>query len=230
MAERFPCPCCGGATLEEAGGWDICEACGWEDDPSQADHPRMAGGANRTSLEDARAEWRATGAIDFHRPRPWPGLGAYAFRRLTEADLPLVSGWIAAPHVAEWWDGPLDASDLAQADHRLWLVELGGRPFAFVQDYDPHAEPGHPFAHLPPGARGVDLFIGDVDMKGGGHGSALLETFAARLTAEGAPAVGGDPRPDNPAAVRAFEKAGFARGPVVEAPWGPALLMTKYAP
>ena len=153
----------------------------------------------------------------------------YAFRRLEAVDLPRANGWIAAPHVSPWWDDPLDAGDLTQADHRLWLVEREGRAFAFVQDYDPHAAPGHPFAHLPPGSRGVDLLIGEPAMVGVGHGSALLRVHAERLFAEGAPAVGADPRPDNPRAIRAFEKAGFASGAVRDTAWGRALLMTRHA-
>ena len=154
----------------------------------------------------------------------------YAFRRMTVADLRRVNGWIVRPHVAPWWDDPLDTADLLQPDHRLWLIEQGDRPFAFVQDYDPHAAPGHPFAHLPPGSRGVDAFVGEADMLGAGHGCALLRAFADRLFAEGAPVAGADPRPDNVRAVRAFQRAGFAPGEVRDTAWGPALLMTRHAP
>ena len=31
---------------------------------------------------------------------------AYQFRTVTEADLPMIAGWLAEPHVAEWWDDP----------------------------------------------------------------------------------------------------------------------------
>jgi RimJ/RimL family protein N-acetyltransferase len=27
------------------------------------------------------------------------------FRKLSEADLPLLAEWLARPHVAEWWGG-----------------------------------------------------------------------------------------------------------------------------
>lgn len=29
---KFACPCCGCLTLDERGGYDICEVCFWEDD------------------------------------------------------------------------------------------------------------------------------------------------------------------------------------------------------
>ena len=154
----------------------------------------------------------------------------YAFRPMTAADLPMANAWIASAEVSPWWDDPLDPDDLHQLDHRLWIVEREGAPFAFIQDYDPHAEPGHPFAHLPPGSRGVDLFIGEPTSMTGGHGSGLLRAFTEKLFAEGAPAVGGDPQPHNARAIRAAEKAGFVRGAIVETDWGRCLLMTRYAP
>ena len=154
----------------------------------------------------------------------------YGFRRLTPADLPLANGWIARPDVARWWDDPLEPADLHAPDHRLWLVSLGERPFAFIQDYDPHAEPGHPFADLPPAARGIDQFIGEPSLMDRGHGSTLIRQHVERLFAEGAPAVGADPHPDNARAIRAYEKAGFTAGARRDTPWGPALLMTTYRP
>jgi hypothetical protein len=41
------------------GEYEICRRCGWEDDPVQAADADFAGGANATSLNQARAAWRA---------------------------------------------------------------------------------------------------------------------------------------------------------------------------
>jgi aminoglycoside 6'-N-acetyltransferase len=108
----------------------------------------------------------------------------------------------------------------------LWIVERAGRPFAFAQDYACHAWDPHPFSYLPPGARGVDLYIGEPDMLDRGHGSALLRQQCDRLFAAGVPAIGTDPHPDNIRARRAYEKAGFVpvSGPV-DTRWGRAILM-----
>ena len=35
MAEKHNCPVCGKFEFEERGSFDICENCGWEDDPIQ---------------------------------------------------------------------------------------------------------------------------------------------------------------------------------------------------
>jgi hypothetical protein len=56
-----PCPCCGFHTLSEPerGSYEICRACGWEDDGVQFDDPDYRGGANVESLNEARAAFRA---------------------------------------------------------------------------------------------------------------------------------------------------------------------------
>lgn len=63
---RYPCPCCRYLTLAEEppGTYEICEVCGWEDDPVQSEDPSYAGGANTVSLLTARATFEELGAID----------------------------------------------------------------------------------------------------------------------------------------------------------------------
>lgn len=158
--------------------------------------------------------------------------GPYRFRPVEVADLPLVRAWRRRPHVVEWW-GPPDSEDLGETlgnpNLSMWLVEWHGRPFAYAQDYDPHAWDPHPFAHLPPGSRGIDQYIGEPDMLDRGHGSAFVRMHCDRLFAAGAPAIGTDPRPDNARAIRAYEKAGFTiTNPLVETRWGRALLMERW--
>jgi aminoglycoside 6'-N-acetyltransferase len=134
--------------------------------------------------------------------------------------------------VVEFW-GPPEGEPAAEAldDPRIaaWIVEHRGRAFAYAQDYSPHDWDPHPFAHLPPGSRGIDQYVGEPDMIGRGHGSAFVRLHCEHLFAGGAPAVGTDPHPDNKRAIRAYQKAGFAVtvGPV-ETRWGRALLMERW--
>lgn len=162
----------------------------------------------------------------------------YRFRPVTGEDLPLLARWVTTPAVREWWieaDGspapPYDETILSDPEVSLWLVshmaENGGAPFAFIQDYDPHAHPGHHFAHLPPGSRGIDQFIGVPAMLGRGHGPAFIAAHCESLARRGAPAIGTDPHPTNARAIRAYGKAGFVAGAKVDTAWGPALLMEK---
>lgn len=135
--------------------------------------------------------------------------------------------------MAEWW-GPPEEDDLeealADAHITAWIVELDGRPFAYAQDYDPHAWPGHHFAHLPVGVRGIDQSTGEPDRMDRGHGSAFVRQHVERLFAVGAPAVGTDPHPENARAIRAYEKAGFSvTGGPLQTDWADACLWSTGA-
>jgi hypothetical protein len=78
LGRRYACPCCGHLTLDEtpAGTYAICPVCFWEDDGVQYRDPRSEGGANRVSLEQARANMRDHGvseprlAAHVRPPRP----------------------------------------------------------------------------------------------------------------------------------------------------------------
>ena len=59
---NHPCQCCGNLTVSEA--YDICPVCYWEDDPSQAECPDCAGGANGISLIEAKRNYNLYGACE----------------------------------------------------------------------------------------------------------------------------------------------------------------------
>ncbi len=112
----------------------------------------------------------------------------------------------------------------------MWIAELEHRPFAFIQDCAIADWLPHHFDYLPSGSRGIDLYIGEPALLGLGHGSALVRQHVDHLFSQGVPAVGIDPHPDNSAARRAFEKAGFkAAGGPVETRWSRAILMDRFA-
>ena len=84
----------------------------------------------------------------------------YDFREVTEADLPLLAAWLAEPHVAQWWDDPeVEIASIREAidsvETEPMIVELDGRPIAYVQSYDPHLEDGHPYQDQPFGTLGA---------------------------------------------------------------------------
>jgi hypothetical protein len=57
------CPCCGRATLETRGQYEICPVCFWEDDgQDNADASVARGGPNRVSLVEGRANFLRFGA------------------------------------------------------------------------------------------------------------------------------------------------------------------------
>ncbi|KQZ82989.1 aminoglycoside adenylyltransferase [Mesorhizobium sp. Root157] len=154
----------------------------------------------------------------------------YDFRAVTEADLAMIARWLAQPHMAGWWGDP--ETEIASIREHIdsdsvepLIVELDGRPIAYLQSYDPHLEDDHPYADQPFGTLGIDLSIGVPELVGIGHGSAIVRQFVADLFEEGAPRVIIDPHPDNSRAIRAYEKAGFRPIGRRQSEYGDVLLM-----
>ena len=164
-----------------------------------------------------------------------PAEPAYDFRDATADDLPLLGKWLAEPHLAEWWGSDVEASlaEIREAidsiDTEPLIVELNGKPIAYLQSYDPHLEEAHPYQDQPFGTLGMDISIGPPDLVGKGHGSAIVRQFTDMLFEEGAPRVIIDPHPDNARAIRAYEKAGFRAFDTRTSIYGPALMMARDA-
>jgi aminoglycoside 6'-N-acetyltransferase len=159
-------------------------------------------------------------------------MAAYQFRPLVLADLALIRQWLAVPHVVEWWGDPdeqydLVSGDLAEPAMAQFIVSTDGRPFGYLQCYDLRAWSNPAFGPQPDGTRAIDQFIGEADMIDRGHGSGFIRGFVDGLLREGVPRVITDPDPDNPRAIAAYAKAGFARQRSVDTIDGPALLMVR---
>ena len=158
---------------------------------------------------------------------------AYTFRSMTRADLPTVARWLRTPEVVRWWGDPdeqyeLVSGDLTHPDLDQFIVAHDDRPFAYIQCYRLSAW-NQGFGAQPADARGIDQFIGEPDLIGGGHGSRFIRQFADDLLQKGTPRMVTDPDPDNPRAIRAYENAGFLRDRLVDTPDGVALLMVRDA-
>lgn len=152
----------------------------------------------------------------------------YEFRRATMEDLAQLTHWQSQPHMRPWWDDdePFDAEALADPRVRRWIVSLDAQPFGYMQDYAVQGWQAHHFAELPDGARGIDQYIGEVDMLARGHGRAMIAQRMQALFREGAPLIATDPHPDNARAIAVYEKLGFEiAGPAQETKWGVILPM-----
>jgi aminoglycoside 6'-N-acetyltransferase len=155
---------------------------------------------------------------------------SYRFRTVENRDLPMLESWIAQPHWQEWWGNTGEALDEIQAameedSTEPMIVELSGKPVAYVQTYDPHLEDGHPYQDQPYGSLGVDISIGDAAMLNQGHGTAILKALADMLFEEGVPRLIIDPDQANTRAIRSYEKAGFVAFDTRTSDYGPALMM-----
>lgn len=155
-------------------------------------------------------------------------LAAIAFRPCTREDLPTLAGWLAQPHVAQWWQ---EDADLAAVRERylpcldgtdpteLLILEAGGTPAGFFQRYLIADNPqwaaslrgtAQPDVDT---AAGIDYLIGEAALTGRGLGTVSIAAFTrlafARYPAIGLVAVAVSQA--NTASWRALEKAGYRR-------------------
>ncbi|HLH59688.1 MAG TPA: GNAT family N-acetyltransferase, partial [Streptosporangiaceae bacterium] len=116
-----------------------------------------------------------------------------AVRRLGRADLPLVCGWLAEPHVARWWQDPSDldsveASYLPAIEGRdpteIFVIEVAGRAAGLIQRYLTADDPSWERAIAGTGAvggvtAGIDYLIGEPGLTGRGYGTAAIALFTS---------------------------------------------------
>ena len=55
--KKHKCPVCGEYEFDSDGSFEICEVCGWQDDPVQMENPDEGMCANQMSLNEAKAAY-----------------------------------------------------------------------------------------------------------------------------------------------------------------------------
>ena len=163
-----------------------------------------------------------------------PHDGTISFRPLREGDLELMARWLQMPHVAMWWQRAERQveqmrSHLDDPTVSPFVVLLDEEPIGYIQlcDLDGERDREPALAGQPAGTFGIDQFIGPAEMIGKGLGTRLVSAMAERALNKDAKRVLVDPHPDNAAAIRAYEKAGFVRLGTFSMTGGPALLMAR---
>nr|WP_272213413.1 GNAT family N-acetyltransferase [Marinicella sp. W31]MDC2879368.1 GNAT family N-acetyltransferase [Marinicella sp. W31] len=163
-----------------------------------------------------------------------PRDGIIRFRPLVESDLELMGHWLQEPHVAKWWERAEKQveqmrSHIDDPTVSPFVVLLDDVPFGYIQlcDLDGERDKEPTLDSQPAGTFGLDQFIGPPDMIGRGFGPRFVSAMAERALNNDAKRVLVDPRPENVAAIRAFEKAGFVRLGTFSMTSGPALLMAR---
>jgi RimJ/RimL family protein N-acetyltransferase len=159
------------------------------------------------------------------------------FERLRTSDLPLVHRWLHTPHVARWWYEDVgtyeEVSDKYSAyiegrePVEPYLILYGERPIGYIQAYRVSDDEEYTEIVGIEDSAGVDLFIGEEEMLHKGLGPRLIRRFLAEVVfADGSIEVCViDPEPENKAAIRAYEKAGFRYFKSVDTSERPAYLM-----
>lgn len=150
-----------------------------------------------------------------------------SWRKLRTEDFTLLGRWLAAPHVARWWNHETnpaavhrDFAPTARGEEPAedLLVHVDERPVALVQrcklaDYAEDFEPLAALVDVPSGALTIDYLIGDSTLTGTGLGPRIIAAVVEQSweAYPHAPAIIVGVVAANRASWRALEKAGAAR-------------------
>ncbi|NOT26093.1 MAG: acetyltransferase [Acidobacteria bacterium] len=144
-----------------------------------------------------------------------------SFRALGRSDFPLLQKWLAAPHVAVWWNERFDLASLeakygpaidGSEPIHVYVIQRDGIPIGWIQWYRWRDFPEHAIQVGADGmSAGIDLAIGEVEMTGRGLGPAVIREFVTHFifTNRDVGAIVADPSASNERSVSAFRKAGF---------------------
>jgi len=139
-------------------------------------------------------------------------------RTATLSDLPLILHWDEQPHVQdvggdpEWNDWNWDEELGREVAWREFLIaELDGRPIGFVQLIDCREEESHYWGNdCPEHSWAIDIWIGEGDELGKGHGTAMMRLAIDRCFARPfCEHILIDPMADNVRAQRFYGSLGF---------------------
>lgn len=133
-------------------------------------------------------------------------------RPATLDDAPLLEAWDDDPTVAasdpnDDWDWP---QTLAAEGLENLVAELDGRPIGFIQITDLVRDVSRYWGAPQPGFMAIDIWIGEPDMRGLGHGRAMMNLAIERCFAD--PSIHSiliDPIASNQAAISFYRRMGF---------------------
>lgn len=142
-------------------------------------------------------------------------LDGLRLRTARPEDAALLRRWDAAPQVraakaADDWQWETEISRDAGWRESL-IAELEGRPIGFLEILDAVRDPEHYWGpDAEPGVRAIDLWIGEADALGRGHGQAMMRLALQRCFQDPAvTAVLVDPLADNRRAQSFYQRLGF---------------------
>ena len=145
-------------------------------------------------------------------------------RLATRDDIPTLQRWDLDPTVISATTDDPDASvaygedndweeniDIYQPDvWEYWIAELHGQPIGAMQMIDPQREPTKYWGDIEPNLRALDIWIGEPDARGKGHGEEMMRLAFARCFADPAvTAIVIDPLASNTRALKFYQRIGF---------------------
>jgi len=150
---------------------------------------------------------------------------SFDFRRLVDADLPVLVTWMAADHAQPWFGEEPRTAELARQHYadelagtsatRMWIASLAGRQIGWVQDYPVVAYDDYAVRVQDLTAVAFDYLIGEPDLVGRGVGTQLVTTFCREVLCRDypdAPRFVASPDVRNARSIHVLEKCGFTQG------------------
>jgi RimJ/RimL family protein N-acetyltransferase len=150
----------------------------------------------------------------------------FAFRRLTDGDLPLMHRWLNEPGIMRWWEGDdvswdgvvrqYGSANEDPGEH--WLASVDDEAVGWIQCYAwaDYAHEEEARAHFALGveqsAAGIDYLLGDPARRGQRLGSAMIRAFVHDVVFglhPGWTQASAGPYEANTASWRALQHAGF---------------------
>lgn len=140
------------------------------------------------------------------------------FSKLTIEDIPAIIKWIRSSHVIEYWDSAQNVDDihlynkytkrLNEDDIDTYIIQITGKSIGLIQTY--FVDDLKPFKIFDI-AKGIDLFIGEVDYINKGYGTDIMKRFLQHqvFNDETVRYACIDPEVANERAIRVYEKVGF---------------------
>jgi len=145
-----------------------------------------------------------------------------ALRPATLEDAPTLERWDRDPAVISATTDNTDAEvafgdhdwrvELQQqtADTYFLIAELDGTPIGGMQIIDPHRERTHYWGAIEENLRAIDIWIGDPQQRGQGHGAAMMQLAHERCFADPAvTAIVIDPLASNERAIAFYRRLGY---------------------
>lgn len=145
-----------------------------------------------------------------------------AFRPLAVDELPMLKGWFDQPHAAPWFRGGRSLAEVSDEFMRYFNGEEPVHSYVVTYDCAPMGlcqwelmadfpEAMRAYGATDPGTVNVDVLIGDPSFARRGLGGPMVLRFLREIVFRDARATVCliDPRVENAAAIRAYEKAGF---------------------
>lgn len=129
-------------------------------------------------------------------------------------DLALLRHWDQQPHVIasdpnDDWQWETELKESFPWREQL-IAEVEGVPIGFMEIIDPAEEESHYWGDVPPNWRAMDIWIGDPEYLGKGHGTQMMQLALERCFAD--PEVEKviiDPLESNTRAIRFYQRLGF---------------------